>query len=148
MAGSIPDDHYVVRYCKPSDFDEGALTAQAFKPRRERGEEYLSVNWLEYFHEPKQSHAVDRVRGALSGKLQLKTRGRLAVLNVRQIKLSVRRIKVGAPDRALHAVVEHQPLEDDPSHAGIGGWGAGNDMVVALALKQIVLDKHLHPAML
>ena len=146
MGGPIPEDHHVVRYCKPSDFDEGSLTAQAFTPRRKRGEEHLSAHWLEYFGESTRSLAVDRVRGALRGKLKLKPTGRLAVLNVRQIKLNVHRIKADAPNRTLRAVVDHQPREDDPSHAGIGGWGADHDMVVALALKQIVLDEHLLPA--
>ena len=44
----IEDDHHVSRYCKPSSIGEDGLPlTSAFRLRTK--EEYLSVNWLEYY---------------------------------------------------------------------------------------------------
>jgi hypothetical protein len=135
----LPDDHNAVRYCKPTHIGEDELpSAEAFLPGNN---EDLSANWLEYFKEPDRVRAVDYVRCALLGKSYgLGRGGRLAVLNVREIREATRRVGC-----ALH--VEHQPKENDPSHSGIVGWAGAEDvMIVALKLKQIVLKKNLHPA--
>ena len=139
MGDQLRDDDHVARYCKPSAMGgDGLPTAHAFLPREA---EDLSVNWLEYFTESTRVRAVDRVRCALLNKsYTLKRNGRLAVLKVHAVRDAARRVSC-----ALR--VDHQPEENDPSHAGIGGWeGADDTMVVALALKRLVLDDHLHPA--
>jgi len=44
----IEDEHHVCRYCKPSSMGEDGLPlTSAFTLRT--NEEYLSVNWLEYY---------------------------------------------------------------------------------------------------
>lgn len=111
--------------------------ADAFVPRP--NEEDLSVNWLEVFGNLPQRQAVDCIRSVLQGKLTLKHRGRLAVLNVGAAKDAARRID-GCDLR-----VTYQPEGNDPSHAGIGGWEAVDDpLILALELRRVVLD--VYPA--
>lgn len=46
---SLPDDHHLLRYCKPTAVShDGFPLAAAFEIRK--GEEHLSVKWLEYFN--------------------------------------------------------------------------------------------------
>ena len=61
IAVPLPDSDHVSRYCKPSAVDERGLPlTAAFLPKQ--GEEYLSVNWLEYFGALNLTLAVDQVR--------------------------------------------------------------------------------------
>ena len=58
---TLPDNHPVSRYCKPTTVDQyGLPLSAAFMPRQ--GEEYLSANWLEYFGGPASDTTIDRVR--------------------------------------------------------------------------------------
>ena len=43
---ALPDADHVSRYCKPSTVQDGKVQPNAFFFRD--GEDYLSVNWLEY----------------------------------------------------------------------------------------------------
>ncbi len=61
MSGiEIDENHHVSRYCKPRFIDDGLPIAEAFALRDK--EEYLSVNWLEYFDTLNLTQAVDCVR--------------------------------------------------------------------------------------
>ena len=136
MNGSIPDDHHVAHYCKPSQVDDGVPSPDAFLPRRT--EDYRSVNWLEFFGALSRTDAVERVRESLRGKaFTIKPSGRLAVLNVGEAKSAAR--GAGRPVR-----VEHAPEQNDPSHAGIMGYAAG-DVPVAEALQSLVHSEDLYP---
>lgn len=135
----LPDADHVARYCKPSTVDNtGVPTAAAFKPRS--GEDYLSVNWLEYSGAPTTAVAVQHVRDAFHNKgYRLRSSGRFAVLNVGTARDHVSE----ALGKQLR--IDHQPLDDDPSHAGIHDYGA-DDLAVAVELKSLV-DRHdIHPA--
>ena len=136
MSRSLPDGHHVARYCKPSQVDDGTPSPDAFLPRR--NEDSLSVNWLEFFGVLSRADAVERVREALRRKaFTIKRNGRLAVLNVGDAKTAA--LSAGRPVR-----VEHQPTSDDPSHAGIMGYAAG-DVPVAEALQSLVHGENLYP---
>lgn len=138
MAGTlIPNDDQIARYCKPSCVEDGVPLVTAFLPRND--ESYLSVNWLEYFRATNPSAAVDRVRDVFCKKgYGLRPNGRFAVLNVGAAKMAV----YGAMRRALR--IEHLPLADDDSHAGIVGYSS-DDLAVALELAALVGPRDVHP---
>lgn len=137
----LPDGDHVSRYCKPSAVDEHGLPlTTAFLPKQ--GEEYLSVNWLEYFRDMNVTVAVDRVRDVFRNKnYRLRPKGRFAVLNV------------GAAKTAVHEgtgnslSVNHLPVNDDQSHSGIIGYNA-DDLAVAVELKVLVTSLQVHPAII
>ena len=61
-SADLPDDAHVVRYVKPSQFDEGqgVVDASAFRLCKE--ESGLSVHWLECFENLDKSRQLDEVR--------------------------------------------------------------------------------------
>lgn len=109
----IGDKCHVSRYCKPRTIGKDNLpTADAFKLRE--SEEYLSVNWLEYFGTLDLDVAVDMVRKAFTCKgYTVSKNGRFAVLCVEAAKTAVLNA-VGREPR-----IEHLPDSNDASHAGI-----------------------------
>ena len=135
----VPDADHVARYCKPSTIDDAGLPmATAFKPRKD--EQYLSVNWLEYFGTRVTSIAVQHVRDVFRDKsYQLRSAGRIAVINVGECREVVHE----AVGKRLR--IDRQPLEDDQSHAGIHGYTA-DDLEVAVEIKFLVERKGVHPA--
>ena len=137
--GQLPDDDHASRYCKPTAVDDDGLPMTgAFVPRN--GEDYLSANWLEYFTEPDLSRAVQRVRAAFRNKgYALRPQGCFAVLNVGAVKTVV----LEAVGRTLR--IDHLPLNNDPSHAGILGYSA-DDLAVAVELKALVRNQDVHLA--
>ncbi len=126
----LPDDDHVIRYCKPTAVEDDLPSVSAFKIRA--NEDHLSVNWLEYFGVLDRPTAVQRIREAFHAKgFQLRKNGRFAVLNVDDIR-SI------AQDIAYNSLrVEHLPLEDDPSHAGILGYSP-EDIAIATEIKALV----------
>ena len=86
---TLPDNHPVSRYCKPTTVDQyGLPLSAAFMPRQ--GEEYLSANWLEYFGEPSLDSNIERVRTLFREKRsQILRNDRFAVLNVGAAKTAV-----------------------------------------------------------
>lgn len=128
---SLPKDDHISRYCKPSVMaDNGLPMASAFGLRQ--GEEYLSVNWLEYFHLTDLSPAVEKVREAFRSKgYQVRPNGRFVVLNIGAAK----RVVIEGVRCVLR--INHHPLEEDPSHACILGYGP-DDLMVAVELAALV----------
>ena len=135
----LPDADHVARYCKPSTVDGNGLpTAAAFKPRNI--EQYLSVNWLEYFETRDVAVGVQHVRDAFRNKgFTIRAGGRFAVINVGTAKGVVHQV-FGKQLR-----IDHQPLDDDQSHAGVHGYAA-DDLAVAVELKALVDRGDIHPA--
>lgn len=137
----LPDGDHVSRYCKPSAVDEGGLPlTAAFLPKQ--GEEYLSVNWLEYFRAQDLTAAADQVRQVFRNKnYRLRPKGRFAVLEVGVAKTAVHE----ATGKNLR--VSHLPVSDDESHSGIIGYNA-DDLAVAVELKVLVTSSDVHPAII
>jgi len=66
----VPDQDHICRYCLAFRCTEnGQVTGTAFRPRQV--DEYLSVNWLEFFHLADQQDEIREVRKVLSLKLTL-----------------------------------------------------------------------------
>lgn len=136
---SLPDDDHLSRYCKPTAVGpDGLPMAAAFELRPT--EHHLSVNWLEYFDSPHLGAAVERVREAFRRKgYGLRRNGRFAVLGIGEAKSAVAEA-IGHLGR-----VEHLPVDDDESHAGLFGYTA-DDLAVAVELRVRVRREHVHPA--
>ena len=114
MGTPLPDAHHVARYCKPTAVQDGILLPEAFIPRNR--EEYISVNWLEYFSGTRnKSEQVNRIRSDIqeSGSLRLAASGKFAVLNVGKTKEHILNALY------ISLTIEHQPLDNNPSHGGI-----------------------------
>ena len=86
MSGvEIDEKHHVSRYCKPLFIDDGLPSAEAFVLRD--NEEYLSVNWLEYFNTPNLTQAIDCVRQVFRDKgYSVGIKGKFVSLKVRELK--------------------------------------------------------------
>ena len=125
MCEEVPQDGHVVRYVKPSFFDDdGTVTGSAFHLRK--GEPCVSVNWLEWFEGLSKSEQVRRI--ASLSRLTLKPNGGYAMLNVGNVlgRLSEARIEVRIMRCPLPEDDEH---EADLSHCGIAGLPPSTDMV-------------------
>ena len=134
----LPDEDHFSRYCNPSAVEGESPLASAFIPRR--GEEYLSVNWLEYFGESDLTAAVERVREVFRVKsYRVRQNGRFAVLNVGAAKAAARE----GVDRALS--IDRLPVGNDQSHAAVRGYGS-DDLAVAVELAALVTRQDVHPA--
>jgi len=83
----LDDLYHIVRYCKPSTLDEnGKPTHQSFTLRLQINEEYLSVDWFEYF-KGETIEILQNICNALREKgLCPKLSGILAKLNNKTIK--------------------------------------------------------------
>ena len=57
----VPDQDHICRYCSTVRCTEnGQVTGTAFRPRQ--ADEYLSVNWLEFFHLADQQDEIQEIR--------------------------------------------------------------------------------------
>ncbi len=140
MSGiSLPDEAHLSRYCRPTAVGlDGLPLAAAFQLKA--GEDYLSVNWLEYFRTPDLETAVVRVREVFRTKgYRISPNGRFAVLGVGTAKEAVSAV-VGRPAR-----IDHLPLDDDASHSGIFGYRV-DDLAVAAELKTLVRHEDVYTA--
>ena len=117
---------------------DGLPTVSAFRPRQ--GENYLSVNWLEFFDTSDLNAAIQLVRTAFDAKgYRVRPNGRFAALNVQDIKCVTR----ATAERSLS--VEHIPLVDDESHAGIFGYTV-DDFKIAVEIRALVGLEYTFPA--
>ena len=137
----IPDDHHVSHYLNYRRIDDDGLPAShAFVPRPCKPG--LSVNWLEYFREePDTASRLQRVCRDLHPEIiTLKPSGQFAVLNVGDAKQGV----LDSESRALRVV--YQPESGNLSHTDIGldGGFTESDERVAMALRSIVRQCHMH----
>ena len=135
---ALPLAHHIARYCRRRHLrPDGRPMRDAF---RRRGEEYLSTNWLEYFHDSHRQTQITGVRQALADKnFRVSRTTSFAVLNV---GAAVNACKAG-----LNLDIEIITLGEphDPSHAGIFGYAEYNTDVAAL-LAQSVNINEIYPA--
>lgn len=98
-------------------------------------EDYLFVNWIEYFSNVKSiNEQVEEIRKAVSKKLTLRNNGRFAELNVGKIK-----------DRIRGSRIKHIPEDEDPSHSGIYIHDENREATLEL-VHMIVPDKDVFEA--
>jgi hypothetical protein len=120
----IPDRDHVGRYCGGAAIgSDGKIRGVAFQLRA--GEEYLSVDWLEFLDPANRENQIARLRALLARRLRVGVKAQIAVLNVGEAK---REVRIGSPDeRDLD--FRHKPLKDDLSHSGIFGLANGDDLI-------------------
>jgi len=124
-----------LRYCSPIHVEAEMIMPGAFDFRS--GEQFLSVNWMEYFNKVVSAESqVAEIRKAISKKLTLRGKGRFARVNVGEVK---RRIE--------NAQVRHIPEPADPSHAGISAPNEQN-REFSLELADMVKPNDIFPATL
>ena len=131
----IPDRDHVSRYCSPARVENGLPLAAAFELRP--GEQFLSVNWLEYWEQPTIPDALDRIREEFP--LRLREAGRFAVLNVSDAKFAVERVT------QRPSAITHQPSAAMASHAGVFGFTT-SDFEVAVELAMLAHSENVFPA--
>lgn len=126
----IHDQDHISRYCSAMRCTEnGQVTGAAFQPRQI--DEYLSVNWLEFFHIADRQEEIREVRKVLS--LKLGAKAKIAVLNVGETTSYVR---TKSPD-ARNLSMLHEPEEDDPSHSGIYGFQYDDRLIADLIAEMV-----------
>lgn len=134
----LPTEQHVARHCRPRDFGTtGLLLDSAFELRP--GEEYLSTNWLEYFHDSDRQSQIAGVQQALVDKgFRVRRTASFAVLNVATSIASCRDI--------LSVAIQFVVLGEahDPSHTGIYGYTA-QDSAVAALLATLVVPNEVYP---
>ena len=133
----IPDSNHIARFCRPMQAPDGEIQATAFMLRK--GEESLSVNWLEFFNCPTIESEITEIRNIYSSKLKVGPKARIAILNVGQVRKNVlvesedkRNIKV------LHDPIEEVPL--DPSHSGLYNLKQDDELIAELILETVLED--------
>lgn len=133
----IPGTDHVCRLCGASKCDDGQPLGAAFMPKPD--EAYLSTNWLECTRAPSRADQLTVIRQHLTNKdMKLSANARLAVLHLQTV---IDHVRSSTPDaRALTA--HHEPiLPSDPSHSGIYGYTADDDLVADL-IAQVVQEVH------
>ena len=135
----IDGEHHVSRYCRPLSIgNNGKPKAEAFQLREDR-DEYLSVNWLEYFEAQERSQAIDCVRQTFVNKgFSISTNGRFAILPVGEIVALISGLS-SKPSR-----IEYLPEEDDPSHCGVFGYAASDGDTIALEIARLVRFENIY----
>ena len=131
----LPPSQHVARYCRPRAVrEDGTLAPSAFRLRH--GEEYLSTNWLEYFHDSDRASQIAGVRQAFADKgFRVRRNATFAVLNVGTTAERCR--------DELNVVIQFVVLGEphDPSHTGIFGYAPG-DYITAAALAYSVSEEY------
>ena len=134
---TLDDEDHVSRYCSPRTIDKGVLTGMSFLPRST--DDYLSVNWLEYFKEPSFASAIVKIRDVFYSKqFNIKPDGKFAIINVQEIKFAGL-----SANRNLQ--IERKPFRGDKSHTGIIGY-TEIDLEIAEDLACRVKPHELYPA--
>ena len=136
--GRLLGHHHVARHCRARDMVNGVPQENAFRLRP--GEEYLSTNWLEYFHDTARQSQISGVRQALAGKgFRVRRNAAFAVLNVGGA------IAACKSDLNLDIHIIALGESHDPSHAGIFGYTEDDTDVAALLARQVSLGE-VYPA--
>jgi hypothetical protein len=132
---SLPDGDHIVRLCGGSHIrEDGTIAPPAFRVRR--GEEYLSVNWLEQLGIADQYDQLAEVRRVLATKRTVGAKACLALLQVGRV-----RTLPSSANAFVTLDVRHVPQDTppDPSHSGIYGIGA-DDLIVPEQLATNVMN--------
>lgn len=106
----LSDNDHITRYCSPQTLFNGNVTGTAFKLKP--NENYLPVNWLEYFKKYNTIDKLKQIQISLHRKLSISKNGKIVVLNVLKTKNTGIKHKINLQIKCLNQV-------DDESHSGI-----------------------------
>lgn len=129
--------HNVARYCRRRHLrSDGRPLRDAFLLRP--GEEFLSTNWMEHFHDSDRQVQIAGVQQALTDKgFHVRRNAVFAVLNVGAA------ITACKNDSNLDIQIIALGESHDPSHTGIFGYTAEDTDTAAVLARQV---RELHPA--
>ena len=130
----VPPDNHVVRYVRPTEVDDGEVSAGAFMLRA--SETSLSVNWKEKLPGDRHEYLAPLRRLV---RLRLARNGRFATVNVGQAKrfLLANHHPIGICSDPLEGTDDYPP---DPSHSGITGLPARHDHSVAVFVGELIAE--------
>ena len=127
----IPDQNHIARFCRPWQVHEEQIQATAFMLRE--GEEYLSVNWLEFLNCSNRENEITKLRTIYSETFTVGARAKIAVLNVGEVR---KKVLTESPD-GRNLEVLHAPLMNDPSHSGIYNLKQDDELIAELILETV-----------
>jgi hypothetical protein len=127
----LPDHDHISRYCAPKTAQDGQPTGASFMLRQD--EEFLSVNWMEYFGDIGIDAQINKIREYI--ELSLAASGLFAVLNVGEIIDQVQR------NSERQIAVLYEPTPGDQSHSGVYGYRYEDDLVADL-IAEFVIETH------
>jgi hypothetical protein len=132
----IPGTDHVCRLCGETKCPDGQPFGAAFMPRPD--EPYISTNWLECTGAPSREDQLTVIRQHLTNKgRKLPTNGYLAVLHLQTV---IDHVRSSAPDARM-LTAHHEPEPCDPTHSGIYGYTA-DDQLIADLIAQVVQEVH------
>ena len=133
----IPDNNHIARFCFKKYVSNGQVQGSAFFLRE--NEEYLSVNWLEYFQCNRRNEEISKIRYVYSQKFTRPRPGskdRIAVLNVGKTRKHVQ------SESDDHRNLEFIHLNKaDPSYSGIYNLRPDNEMIAEL-IRETIIESH------
>ncbi len=134
---SIPDTNHISRYCRPSKVDGETPQPPAFQLREEKGEDYLSVDWLEFLKEFKGGCDAAAITEALRKRgLKVSKGGRHAVFNVGDLRSYV---KKRVPKKRM-LDVRHVPRHEEDSHSGVYNYNHEESNFIAVLISQAIKE--------
>lgn len=136
----LASSHHVARYCRRRDIrNDGSVSPAAFQIRP--GEEYLSTNWLEYFHDYARLIQIVGARQALADKgFRVSPSASFVALNVGDSITLCR--------QNLNVIIRFIVLGEahDPSHTGIFGYAVQNNDAIATQLASSINSNEIYAA--
>ena len=143
----VDDTDHLARYCgfkklNPDGSPSPAASLLLTKdfephPNLEDPRPFLSTDWLEFFHKQDRGAQIKGVLKALGKKIKVGATSKLAVVNVRDVK-----VKCAA--EGYQVEIKTTGEIDDPSHTGIYGYQHANNEEVA-AILALQVDHRLFP---
>ncbi len=131
---TIPDQHHIARYCKPTQVPGGQIQATAFMLRKRDAS--LSVNWLEFLNRLNRENEIAELRNTYAAKLTVGAHAKIAVLNVGEVR---EKVLTESPDRRNLEIL-HDPQSrtvNDPSHSGIYNLKHDDELIAELILETV-----------
>lgn len=135
----IPGDNHVVRHVgRDKMLSDGRISGQAF--RRKDEEEYMSVNWVEYFGLISHIAAIQKIEQAYLNKGRTVNKSsKFAVINIDRMTECVNK----EAHITLH--VKHEGTSPDPSHSGVFNMPK-EDTTIGNLIAQIIDKDAIYPA--
>ena len=137
----LEDEDRVARYCGGSKVDDGVIDPGVYFLKREKNEESISVNWLEFFNTDTQVALSEIKQTLIEKKMTIGANSYFAVLGVGIIRDLKERRTIKEKFPSLFLDVRREPEENDQSHAGITGTYALNDLS-ELAIARVLAVSH------
>lgn len=135
MTYAIKEDDHVTRHCSSLYmYDDKSPRPSAFQLRQGK-DDFLSVNWIEYFG---MSNFHDNMLMVQKEVVKHRTirNGKYAIFNVGNVKKTIK--------EAVGISLEINRHDDYPSHAGIHGYSAADNLMVAHKLADMVGEEDMH----